>query len=167
MNRRMWFLVFTLIALVSIAPRSLMAQVNQADSIVATQTMNQNQPNEASAIVVKFDTAGAGAAGAAAGAGKSTIKPGVIAGATSSAFPGAGFAYLLFLKTGEVQPNFEEQAFLKDKSPEYVHAWSQSYDEALTQRQKKSIVIGAAVGSVIGYFLVLKPLLNLRSNYNY
>lgn len=105
-------------------------------------------------------TAGATEAGTAAGASKSTAPLAFVSGSLSFAVPLSGFVYLAFLKSGEVQPNFAEQSFLKDKSPDYTRIWVESYDRALTKKQKKTIIIASTVGSVAGYFLLYKPLLD-------
>jgi hypothetical protein len=110
-------------------------------------------------------SANAGIAGASAGASKSVAAPAVYAAAGSVLFPGAGFIYLLFLRSGEVTPNFAEQAHLRGKSPEYIAAWTESYDQALTAKQKKAIIIGASAGSVLGYLLVMRPLLSAFGSY--
>lgn len=93
-------------------------------------------------------TAGAAEAGATAGASKSTTGLAIGTGLWSVAIPGAGFINLLLLKEGEVQPNFTEQAFLRDKSPDYTKVWVASYDRALTQKQKKTIIVSSTVGTV-------------------
>lgn len=108
-------------------------------------------------------TAGATEAGTTAGASKSTAGVGFVSGALSFSVPLTGFVYLAFLKSGEVQPNFAEQAFLKDKTPDYTRIWVESYDRALTKKQKKTIIIASTVGSVAGYFLLYKPLLDRPS----
>lgn len=108
-------------------------------------------------------TAGAAEAGTTAGASKSTASLGFVSGSLSFAVPLTGFVYLAFLKSGDVQPNFVEQAFLKDKNPDYTRVWVDSYDQALTKKQKKTIIIASTVGSVAGYFLLYKPLLDRPS----
>lgn len=93
------------------------------------------------------------AAGAAAGASKSTAREALLSGATSLSLPGLGFVWLLFLHTGEVQPNFAEQAELKNKSPAYIKDWTEGYDQALTAKQKHTIIMSSAVGSIVGILL--------------
>lgn len=105
-------------------------------------------------------TVGATEAGTTAGASKNTAGLGFVSGGLSFTVPLTGFVYLAFLKSGEVQPNFAEQAFLKDKSPDYTKIWVDSYDRALTKKQKKTIIIASTVGSVAGYFFLYKPLLD-------
>lgn len=104
--------------------------------------------------------AGAAEAGAGAGGSKSTASAALVSGTTSLMLPGAGFIYLLFLKSGEVEPNFAEQAFLKDKSPEYTKIWVQGYDRALTKKQKRTIIIASTIGSVASYLFIYKPMLD-------
>lgn len=120
----------------------------------------QARPQPAQQGASPASTAGATEAGTAAGAGKSTAGLGFVSGGLSFTVPLTGFVYLAFLKSGEVQPNFAEQAFLKDKSPDYTKIWVDSYDRALTKKQKKTIIIASTVGSVAGYFLLYKPLLD-------
>lgn len=106
------------------------------------------------------DTLGAGAAGAAAGRDNSTAVLGFTMGALSFAMPGSGFLYLLLLDSGDVEPNFVEQAHLRERSPEYSEAWADAYEKALTSKQKRTIIGASAVGTVAGYFIVWKRLLD-------
>lgn len=133
-------------------------------SLVLTAPLEaQRQQPAAQQSGAAAGTAGAAEAGTTAGAGKSTAGLGFVSGSLSFAVPLTGFVYLAFLKSGEVQPNFAEQAFLKDKSPEYTRIWVDSYDRALTKKQKKTIIIASTVGSVAGYFLLYKPLMDRPS----
>lgn len=109
------------------------------------------------------ESARAAYAGWTAGASKSTTSHAFLAGTTSVLAPGSGFLYLLFLHSGEVKPNFAEQAFLRDKSPEYTRVWVENYDRAATGKQKRTIVIASTIGSVAGYFLIYKPLFDRPS----
>jgi hypothetical protein len=104
------------------------------------------------------DVAHAAYAGWTTGASKSTALVTFGSGSLSFVAPPTGFLFLLFLHTSEVQPNFAEQAFLRDKSPEYTRTWVENYDRALTQKQRRSIIVASTVGTVAGYFLIYKPL---------
>lgn len=128
--------------------------------LASTSAQAQARPVATQQAAASADVAGASEAGATAGGSKSTASAALVSGTTSLMLPGAGFIYLLFLKSGEVQPNFAEQAFLRDKSPEYTKVWVASYDRALTAKQKRTIIIATTVGSVASYFLVYKPLLD-------
>ena len=97
-------------------------------------------------------------AGTVVGENKSVVKAHALGGTTSLMLPGSGLIWLLFLKSGDVQPNFVEQASLEGRSPTYVQSWAQGYDQAMTKREKKAILISTAVGSVISYFLIYRPL---------
>lgn len=128
--------------------------------VVGSTALAQARPQAAQQGAAPATTAGAAEAGSTAGASKSTAGLGFVSGGLSFTVPLTGFVYLAFLKSGEVQPNFAEQAFLKDKSPDYTRVWVDSYDRALTKKQKKTIIIASTVGSVAGYFLLYKPLLD-------
>lgn len=101
-------------------------------------------------LTMPSDTVGAATAGSLAGESRSTASVALVSGGLSFTVPGAGFLYLLFLDSGEVEPSFVEQQELARRGPVYTRVWSDNFDRALTERQKRSIIIASTIGSVLG-----------------
>lgn len=108
--------------------------------------------------------------GARAGRAKSVVGIYLGGGIASATVPGLGFLGLLFLHTkgaNDLNPSFVERADLDGRSPQYVRRWAQSYDRAATAKQKRALLLGSAVGSVVGIVIYKEVLFKGTPAYRY
>jgi len=131
--------------------------------IAATSLHAQAQPRVTQQAAAA-ETETAAQAGTTAGGSKSTATTAFGSGSLSFLLPGSGYLYLLFLRSGEVQPNFAEQAFLKDKNADFTKTWVEHYDRALTKKQRKTIIVASTVGTVAA-IVMYKALLSSGPSY--
>lgn len=108
------------------------------------------------------------ALGTQAGKSKSVAAVYITSGVASATIPGLGFAGLLFLHTKgaeDLNPSFVQRSDLEGKSPEYVRRWAEGYDRAATAKQKRALILGSAVGSVVGIIIYKTVLFPSHSAY--